>query len=130
NNDDYTNKAVKTGIAGVAPGGVTTALGQLVYVNTIQHTGNANDTYTIDAPTVPAGFTVEVSTDGGTTYTTISGGGSKTLAILFGASANINVRITEPSGKTVLTGYDTVVRVTSGNTPAAFNKTIDRLYTG
>ncbi len=130
NNDDYSNKAVNTGIAGVAPGGVTTASGQIVYVNTVQNTGNANDTYTIDAPTVPAGFTVEVSTDGGGSYTTVSGGGSVSLAIAFGASANINVRITEPSGKTVLTGYDTIIRVTSGNTPASNNKTIDRLYTG
>jgi hypothetical protein len=130
NNDDYTNKAVNTGIAGVAPGGVTTALGQLVYVNTIQNTGNTSDTYTIDAPSVPAGFTVEVSTNGGVSYTTVSGGGSVALAIAFGASANINVRITEPAGNTVLTGYDTVIRVTSNTTPAANNRTIDRLYTG
>ena len=130
NNDDYSNKAVNTGITGVAPGGVTTASGQLVYINTIQNTGNANDTYTIDAPTVPAGFTVEVSTNGGGSYTTVSGGGSVSLALAFGASANINVRITEPAGKTVLTGYDTVIRVTSTITPAANNKTIDRLYTG
>jgi hypothetical protein len=130
NNDDYSNKAVNTGIAGVAPGGVTTASGQLVYVNTIQNTGNTSDTYTIDAPTVPAGFTVEVSTNGGGSYTTVSGGGSVSLAIAFGASANINVRITEPSGKTVLTGYDTIIRVTSTITPASNNKTIDRLYTG
>jgi hypothetical protein len=130
NNDDYSNKAVNTGIAGVAPGGVTTASGQIVYVNTIQNTGNTSDTFTIDAPTVPAGFTVEVSTNGGTTYTTVSGGGSVTLAIAFASSANIDVRITEPSGKTVLTGYDTIIRATSVATPAANNKTIDRLYTG
>lgn len=130
NNDDYSNKSVNTGIAGVAPGGVTTASGQIVYVNTVQNTGNANDTYTIDAPTVPAGFTVEVSTDGGANYTTVSGGGSVSLAVAFGASANISVRITEPAGKTVLTGYDTIIRATSGNTPAANNRTIDRLYTG
>jgi hypothetical protein len=130
NNDDYSNKGVNTGIAGVAPGGVTTASGQVVFLNTIQNAGNANDTFTIDAPTVPAGFTVEVSTNGGTSYTTVSGGGSVSLAIGFGANANINVRVTAPAGKTVLTGYDTVVRVTSTNTPAAFNKTIDRVYTG
>jgi hypothetical protein len=130
NNDDYSNKGVNTGIAGVAPGGVTTASGQLVYVNTIQNTGNTSDTYTIDAPTVPAGFTVEVSTNGGTSYTTVSGGGSVSLAIAFGASANINVRITAPAGKTVLTGYDSIIRATSVVTPAALNKTIDRLYTG
>ncbi len=130
NNDDYTNKAVNTGIAGVAPGGVTTASGQLVYTNTIQNTGNASDTFTIDAPTVPAGFTVEVSTNGGTSYTTVSGGGSTTLAIGFGASANILVRITEPAGKTVLTGFDSIIRAASVATPTANNKTIDRLYTG
>ena len=87
NNDDYSNKSVNTGIAGVAPGGVTTASGQLVYVNTIQNTGNTSDTYTIDAPTVPAGFTVEVSTNGGGLYTTVSGGGTVSLAIAFGASS-------------------------------------------
>lgn len=130
NNDDYTNKSVNTGISGVAPGGATTASGQIVFVNTIQNTGNTSDTYTIDAPSVPAGFTVEVSTDGGGSYTTVSGGGSVSLAIAFGASANINVRVTEPAGNTVLTGYDTVIRATSNATPAAFNRTIDRLYTG
>jgi hypothetical protein len=130
NNDDYTNKSVNTGIAGVAPAGNTTALGQLVYVNTVQNTGNTSDTFTLDAPSVPAGFTVEISTDGGTSYTTVSGGGSVSLAIAFGASANIQVRITEPAGNTVLTGFDTVIRATSGATPAANNRTIDRLYTG
>lgn len=130
NNDDYTNKSVNTGIAGVAPGGNTTAQGQLVYINTVQNTGNSADTFTIDAPTVPAGFTVEVSTDGGTNYTTVSGGGSVSLAIAYGASANIHVRITEPAGNTVLTGFDTVLRATSTVTPAASNRTIDRLYTG
>jgi hypothetical protein len=129
-NDDYSNKSVNTGIAGVAPGGVTTASGQLVYVNTVQNTGNTSDTYTLDAPTVPSGFTVEVSIDGGTNYTTVSGGGSVSLAIGFGSSANISVRITSPSGKTILTGYDTIIRATSTATPAANNKTIDRLYTG
>ena len=130
NNDDYSNKSVNTGIASVAPGGVTTASGQLVYVNTVQNTGNTTDTYTIDAPTVPAGFTVEVSTNGGATYTTVSGGGSVTLTIAHGSSSNINVRITEPAGNTVLTGYSTVIRATSGATPSASNNTIDRLYTG
>ena len=128
--DDYTNKSVNTGIAGVAPGGMTTASGQLVYVNTVQNTGNANDTYVLDAPTVPAGFTVEISTDGGGSYTTISGGGSVSLAVGFGSSANVSVRITAPAGQTVLTGYDTVVRATSTVTAAASNRTINRLYTG
>lgn len=130
NNDDYTNKSVNTGIASVAPGGVTTASGTLVYVNTVQNTGNTSDTFTLDAPTVPAGFTVEVSTNGGASYTTVSGGGSVNLTIAHAASANINVRITEPAGNSVLTGFSTVIRATSGATPSASNSTIDRAYTG
>ena len=96
-NDDYTNQAVNTGIAGVAPGGVTTAAGVSVFTNSIKNTGNANDTYTLTAPTVPTGFTVEISTDGGTTYTTVSGGGSKTFAVAFGVTSSFLTRVTEPA---------------------------------
>lgn len=130
NNDDYTNRSVATGIAGVPPGGVTTASGQIVFTNTVQNTGNANDVFTLTAPTVPAGFTVEISTNGGAAYITVSGGGSTTLSLNFGTSGDILVRITAPAGRQVLLGYDTIVRATSGNTPAASNDTIDRLYTG
>lgn len=129
-NDDYTNRSVTTGIAGVAPLGVTTAGGVIVFINTVQNTGNSNDTYTLTAPTVPAGFTVEISTNGGTSWTTVSGGGSTTVAINFGASANISVRVTAPAGQTVLTGYDTLIRATSGLTSTNQNATIDRFYTG
>ena len=128
NNDDYTNKSSNP--ANIAPGGVTTASAQLVYTNTLQNTGNANDTFTLDAPVVPAGFTVEVSTNGGTSYTTVSGGGSTTLAVGFGSSANILVRVTVPVGQTVLTAFSSTIRATSTVTPAANNKTIDRSYTG
>lgn len=130
NNDDFTNRSVTTGIAGVQPGGVTTASGQIVYTNTVQNTGNANDTFTFTAPTVPAGFTVEISTNGGTSYTTVSGGGSTTLAVGFGASANILVRITAPTAQTILTGFSTTIRATSGIDNTQKNDTIDRLYTG
>ena len=128
NNDDYTNKSTNPG--NIAPGNNTGASAQLVYVNTLQNNGNANDTYTIDAPTVPAGFTVEVSTDGGTTYTDVSSGGSVSLAVNFGNSANINVRVTVPAGNSVLTAFSAVIRATSTVTPAAANNTIDRAYTG
>ncbi len=128
NNDDYTNKS--TNPANIAPGGTTTASAQLVYTNTLQNTGNANDTYTLDAPVVPAGFTVEISTNGGGSYTTVSGGGSTTLAVGFGSSANILVRVTVPVGQTVLTAFSSTIRATSTVTPAANNKTIDRSYTG
>ena len=128
NNDDYTNKSTNPG--NIAPGGFTTAAVPLVFTNTLQNTGNANDTYTLDAPVVPAGFLVEISTNGGTSYTDVSSGGSTSLAVGFGASANILVRVTVPIGKLVLTAFSTTVRATSTVTPAANNKTIDRSYTG
>jgi hypothetical protein len=128
NNDDYSNKSSNPG--NIAPGGTTTASAQLVYTNTLQNNGNANDTYTLDAPTVPAGFMVEISTNGGGAWTDVSSGGSTTLAVGFGTSANILVRVTIPAGQSVLAAYSTTVRATSTVTPAASNRTIDRAYTG
>jgi hypothetical protein len=130
NNDDYTNRSVAAGIAGVAPGGTTTASSTITFTNTIQNTGNANDTFTLTAPTVPSGFTVKISTDGGTNYTTVSGGGSATVTVNFGSQSSILVQITAPSGQTILTGYATTIRATSGNNGSVLNETIDRLYTG
>jgi hypothetical protein len=132
NNDDFTNKNVSAAaIAGVAPGGNTAALSTIDFVNTVRNTGNANDTFTLTAPTVAAGLTtVAISTDGGTNFTTVSGGGSTTIAINFGQEANIIVRVTAPAGLAVLSGYATTVRATSQNTPTSTNDTIDRLYTG
>lgn len=129
-NDDYTNRSINTGIAGVVPGGSTTAPGTVIFTNTVQNTGNANDTYTLTAPTVPSGFTVEISTNGGGSYTTVSGGGSVGLAVAYGASVNILVRVTAPTGRTVLASYNTVIHAVSTVTPASSNETIDRLYTG
>jgi hypothetical protein len=73
---------------------------------------------------------VEISTNNGTSYTTLSGGGNVTLAVSYGSSAQVLVRVTAPSGRTVLTGFDTIIQAASGITPANTNQTIDRLYTG
>jgi hypothetical protein len=132
NNDDYTNRSVTTGIAGVAFGGTTTAAGTIVYTNTLRNTGNANDTFVISVPTIPAGFTVEISTNGGGSYTTMTSGNSVSLAIAYNSNANILVRVTAPSGSAVLAenGFAVVVRAVSTITSTANNETIDRLYTG
>ncbi|HZT59486.1 MAG TPA: hypothetical protein VFA21_12820 [Pyrinomonadaceae bacterium] len=133
NNNDYTNKSVApAAIAGKSHLDTLSAAASVDFVNTVQNTGNADDTFTFTAPTVPAGFTVQISTDGGTTFTTLSGGGSKTLAVSFGSSANVIVRVTAPSGTAVLQsgGFSTTVRATSGITPAQHNDTLDNLYTG
>ena len=133
NNDDYTNKSVApAAIAGLSHLDTLSAAASVDFVNTVQNTGNADDTFTLTAPTVPAGFTVQVSTDGGTTFTTLSGGGSKTLAVSFGSSANFITRVTAPSGTAVLQsgGFSTTIRATSGITNTQHNDTLDNLYTG
>jgi len=131
-NDDYTNRSVTTGITDYAPGGITDASGFVIFQNSIENTGNADDIYTLSVPSQPAGFTVEISTSGAAgPYTTIGGAvPSITFAVAFGASADIWVRVTAPSGQNVLTGFEATIRATSQNTPAQSNETIDRLYTG
>jgi hypothetical protein len=133
NNDDYTNRSVApAAIAGLSHLSTLASATTIDFTNTVQNTGNADDTFTFTAPTVPAGFTVQISTNGGTSFTTLSGGGSTTLAVAFGASANVIVRVTAPAGTAVLQagGFSTTVRATSGVTPASSNDTRDNLYTG
>jgi hypothetical protein len=131
NNDDYTNKSVAPAvIAGLSHLDTISGAASVDFTNTVQNTGNANDTFTLTAPTAPAGFTVAISTNGGTSFTTVSGGGSTTLAVAFGSSANFIVRVTAPSGSTVLQGFSTTIRATSGISSGQSNDTIDRLYTG
>ncbi|HEV2880502.1 MAG TPA: hypothetical protein VGX24_04285 [Pyrinomonadaceae bacterium] len=138
NNTDFTNRSVTTGIAGIPPcaGPVipacsTNATGFIVFTNTVRNTGNATDTFTLTAPTVPAGFTVGVSTNAAGPFTTISGGGSFALAPLArNTDVNVYVRVDAPTAQQILTGFDSIIQAASANTPASTNRTIDRLYTG
>ena len=132
NNDDYTNKSVAPAVIAGLSHLDTVGVTSVDFTNTVQNTGNADDTYTLTAPTVPAGFTVQISTNGGTSFTTVSGGGSTTLAVSFGSSANIIVRVTTAASNAVLQpgGFSTTIRATSGITAAQKNDTLDNLYTG
>ena len=130
-NDDFTNRSVNTGIANVPPGGVTTAAGAIVFRNTVQNTGGGDDVFVLSAPTVPAGFTIEISVDNGDNYVTLEPANpSVLLAVGYRAAAIVVVRITAPAGLETLNGFDTVIRATSTATPTATNDTVDRLYTG
>jgi len=138
NNTDFTNRSVTTGIAGVPPCAgpaipacSTNAVGFIVFTNTVRNTGNATDTFTLTAPTVPAGFTVGVGTNPAGPFTTISGGGSFALSPLTrNTDVNVYVRVDAPAAQQILTGFDSIIQAASGNTPANTNQTIDRLYTG
>lgn len=138
NNTDFTNRSVTTGIAGIPPcaGPVvpacsTNAPGFIVFVNTLRNTGNATDTFTITAPTVPLGFTVGVSMNPGGPFTPISGGGNFVLAPLaINTDVNVYVRVDAPTAQAILNGFASTLQAASANTPANTNQTIDRLYTG
>jgi hypothetical protein len=129
-NDDYTNKSVNTGIAGVPPGGVTTAAGSVTFNNTVQNTGNANDSFTLTVTSFPAGATVVVNGVTVVNNGVATGNPVPPMAIAFGGSADYQVDVTLPLGMTVLAGYDTVIRATSANTVTSTNDTIDSVYTG
>lgn len=129
NNDDYTNLSTNFGIF-VAPGGVTTQNDTVIFTNSVINTGSLNDIFTLTAPNIPAGLTVEISRDLGLTYTNVTGGGSVSLPVLFNATGTYMVRVTVPAGQPVLTAYNVVIRATSTATPGVYNETIDRVYTG
>ena len=130
-NDDFTNRSVNTGISNVPPGGVTTAAGTVVFRNTIQNIGIADDVFLLTAPIVPAGFAVEPSTDQGDSYVALGPQSPDVaLRLAYRAAAIVSVRVTAPLGLKVLTGFDIVIRATSSVTPTAANDTINRLYTG
>jgi hypothetical protein len=129
-NDDYTNKSVNTGIAGAVPGGVTTAPGSVNFINTVQNTGNANDTFTLTVTSFPVGATVVVNGVTVVLNGVATGSPVPPIAIAFGLSSDYTVAVTLPLGNLVLTGYNTVIRATSTNTNTSTNDTIDRVYTG
>jgi hypothetical protein len=138
-NDDFTDKSVNpSAILNVpaypAPANVTVAVGTATFTNTVQNTGNANDTYTLSVLSYPAGADVTIIV-GATSTPMVTGGNpvvgaAPTIAVAYNSTANYQVVVSLPVGKPVLTGFDTVIRATSGIDNTQTNKTIDRLFTG
>ena len=130
-NDDFTNRGINTGIANVPPGGITTTAGTIVFRNTVQNTGAADDVFVISAPVAPAGFTIEISINNGDNYSMLEPQNpGVTLPLAYRAAGIVLVRVTAPAGLKILTGFDVVIRATSTATVTAANDTVDRLYTG
>jgi hypothetical protein len=130
-NNDFTDLNSSAG-DGLAPGSTTAAAAALVYTNTVQNAGNADDTFRITAPSVPAGFTVDVDPDGAgpTPPTTVSGGGFVDVAVPFGTTADLEVTITAPAGTAVLTAFGTVLQAESLLSAGTTNQTVDRFFAG
>jgi hypothetical protein len=133
-NDDFTNKSVNTGIAGIPPGSNTNASGVITFSNTVQNTGNADDIFTLSVPnyaSLPSGTVLVITTPNGTvTVNAGNAAGSVPINVARGATANYTVQVTLPTNQPVLAGYDAQLRAVSGNTPASNNLTIDRTWTG
>jgi hypothetical protein len=131
NNDDFTDLSSTAG-NGLAPGSTTAAPATLTFTNSLQNTGNANDTFRITAPTVPAGFTVSVDPDGGGALppTMVSGGGFVDIAVGFGVTTTFTTAVTAPAGTTVLQGYMTVLQAESQTSPGTTNRTRDNFFPG
>jgi hypothetical protein len=129
--DDFTDLSSNAG-NNLPPGSTTAAPATLVFTNTLQNTGNANDTFRISAPSVPTGFTVSVDPDGAgpLTATLVSGGGFVDIAVPFGGSTNFTTAATAPAGTTVLTGFSTLLQARSLTSPASANRTLDNFFAG
>ncbi|HWQ35781.1 MAG TPA: hypothetical protein VNQ79_23260 [Blastocatellia bacterium] len=124
NNHDYTNKSTN-------PSATNT---QVTFTNTLKNTGNSADTFTLTVPTYPANATVIINV-GGSDITVVSNGTPTgntvtTASVATNGTFNYTVKVTLPAGATTLTGYDTVIRATSVNTPASTNDTYDNVWTG
>ncbi|MGZ5434583.1 MAG: hypothetical protein ACXWID_03480 [Pyrinomonadaceae bacterium] len=129
-NDDFTNLSIGADIV-TGPNTVTANSASVVFRNTLQNTGTADDAFIIAAPSLPPGFRAEVSTDNGDTYAVIDQwSNSITVAVGYRAVVILFVRITAPGGLPVLQAFETVIRATSTVSPVVTNETINRIYTG
>jgi hypothetical protein len=138
-NDDFTDRSVNAAAilnvpAYPAPANVTVAAGSSTFTNSVQNTGNANDTFTLSVPSYPAGADVTIIVGATSTLMVDHGtpvvGASASIAVAYGATENYQVVVSLPTGKPVLTGFNTVIRATSGIDNTQVNETIDRLFTG
>lgn len=128
--DDFTNRSIGTGMI-AAEGATTQRPESVVFKNTLQNTGTGDDAFIITAPSIPAGFRVEISIDDGERYVPVDPWTtSVTVAVAYRAATTILVRVTAPTGLPSLTGFDTVIRATSTVSPSVSNETINRTYTG
>ena len=130
-NNDFTDLSSTAG-NGLPPGSTTAAPASLVYTNSLQNTGNANDVFRITAPTVPAGFTVTVDPDGAGPLppTTVSGGGFVDVAIAYGTTTSVTTTITAPAGTAILQAHSTVLQAESQVSPGTTNRTADNFFAG
>lgn len=128
--DDFSDLSIDGPIMTTADG-LTANPATVVFKNTVENAGSGDDAFMITTPSLPQGFTVEISDDFGEHYTPLDRWTSSiTLPVSYRASVTFFARITAPARLKLLTGYNTVIRATSSIDPSISNETIDRIYTG
>jgi len=148
NNDDYTAISYTNGgtiLSGVNGATVTVPAGAaaLTIVNSVQNTGNKDDTYTLSAATgtgltaLPAGWTVSFASAGqgasGSCGAVVAGTVITTVCVPSGATVNYRTLYTPPAGATTFnsfTPYGDAVTATSGNDNTKNNVTLDEIFVG
>ena len=131
-NDDFTEKVAVVTPA-VAPGTPVASPPAVTFNNTLLNNGNADDTFTFTAPTVPPGSTVRVSFDNGSTWTVIAGPGATTATtpnVVKDATLDYLVEVQLPADTPSGASYPTTITATSVNDNTKSNSTIDEVLLG
>jgi hypothetical protein len=150
NNDDYTAVSYTNGGASVstvnqAGANVTVAAGAaaITITNTLQNTGNKDDTYNLTAATaagltaLPAGWTVSFQSTGqgasGSCAAVLVNTVITSVCVPSGATQTYKTIYTPPAGATTFTpytGYGDAITATSSNDNTKNNVTIDEVFVG
>ncbi len=128
--DDYSNESIDERIS-LTGDGLTSSPATVLFKNTVENAGRGDDAFMITTPSLPPGFTIEISDDFGAHYTMLDRWTSSvTLPVSYRASLTFLVRISVPARLKALSSHDTIIRATSSIDPSVTNETIDRIYTG
>ena len=147
-NTDYTAVSYTNGgtiLSGVTGATVSVPAGAatITIVNSLQNTGNKDDTYNLSAATgtgltaLPAGWTATFASAGqgasGSCGAVAAGTVITSVCVPSGATVNYRVLYTPPAGATTFnafTGYGDAVTATSTNDNTKTNVTIDEIFVG
>ncbi|MDB5026987.1 MAG: hypothetical protein JWO66_676, partial [Candidatus Eremiobacteraeota bacterium] len=147
-NTDYTAVSYTNGgtiLAAVNGATVTVPAGAaaITIVNSVQNTGNKDDTYNLTAATasgltaLPAGWTVSFQSAGqaasGSCGAVVAGTAITSVCVPSGSTGSYRTIYTPPAGATTFNayaGYGDAVTATSTNDATKTNVTIDELFAG
>ncbi len=139
----YTNGGTILAAVNGATVTVPAGAGTITIVNSLQNTGNKDDTYNLSAATgtgltaLPAGWTASFASAGqgasGSCGAVVAGTVITSVCVPSGATVNYRMLYTPPAGATTFNsyaGYGDAVTATSTNDNTKTNVTIDEFFVG